>query len=179
MLGMVRALADARQPIYLYGEAGTGKSYLAKQLATLMEVEYSETPMSLGASRGDLLGRHTASQKEEHSFIAAKFPERFSTGGVFNFEEFDASDPRMVIVLNNALSSNHFYNSMNGVDLEKHPDFIPVATANTLGMGADAKFNREKLDAATLDRWNMGRVEVKFDLEIALYLARNSSRPYN
>jgi hypothetical protein len=177
MLGTVRALADARQPIYLYGEHGTGKSYLAKQLATLMGLDYSETPMSLGASRGDLLGRFTASA--ERAFIAAKFPERFSTGGVFNFEEFDASDPRMIIVLNNALSSKQFYNSMNGDDLWKHDCFIPLATANTLAMGATSRFNREKLDAATMDRWNMGRTHVDFDLTIARYLLHNPTRPYS
>jgi len=39
---------------------------------------------------------------------------------------------------------------------------------NTLGLGSGRSYNsRNRLDAATLDRWNMGRVQVHFDKRIA------------
>jgi hypothetical protein len=168
MFGYVLTLAQARQPIYLYGIKGTGKSHLARQLATYLDLPYGETPLSAGASRGDLLGRLTASS--ERPFIPAKFTQCYSGGGVFNFEEMDAALAEMIIVLNNALAGDYFENSMSGEALNKSENFIPVATANTLAMGANSKYIRERLDAATLDRWNPGRVEVKFDKKLAKHM---------
>jgi hypothetical protein len=162
LFGYVLTLAEERIPIWLCGPAGTGKSFIAQQIADYLEVSYGETPMTPGATRGDLLGRLTASP--DRPFILSRFAEIYSGGGVFNFEEIDASDPSMLIVLNNALAGSHLYNSANGEMYEKHGNFIPVSTANTWGLGANRDYTaRERLDAATIDRWRMGRVFVGID----------------
>jgi hypothetical protein len=159
LFGYAIVLAENRQPIMLIGPAGTGKSHLAAQLADYLGVAYGETPMSPGATRGDLLGRHTIG-----GFISAEFVELYGKGGVFNFEEIDASDASMLIVLNNALASGKLYNSASGEMVDKHDNFIPISTANTLGLGANTQFTaRERLDAATIDRWRMGRIFVPLD----------------
>jgi len=170
MFGYVLTLAECRIPIFLVGEFGTGKSWLAGQIADYLGVDYGETPMCLGATRGDLLGRFTANP--DQAFIAARFAEIYGNGGVFNFEEFDAGDPGLLIVLNNAMAGNHFYNSMNGDMIERSPEFIAVATGNTYGYGANTRYTaREHLDEATLDRWRMGRVWVDFDRDLEQFLA--------
>lgn len=162
LTGYILKLAENRQPIMLVGPAGTGKSHIAKQVANYLGLSYGETPMTPGATRGDLLGRHTIG-----GFIASEFTEKYSGGGVFNFEEIDASDPGMLIVLNNALAQSELFNSANGERYARHEDFIPVSTANTFGTGANREFTgRERLDAATIDRWRMGRVFVPLDEEI-------------
>jgi cobaltochelatase CobS len=162
LFGYALTLAENRQPLMLIGPFGTGKSFLAKQIADFLKLAYSETPMSPGATRGDLLGRHTLD-----GFITSEFVERYSGGGVFNFEEIDASDPSMLIVLNNALASDHLYNSANGEVYERHEDFVPVSTANTFGLGANRDYTgRERLDAATIDRWRMGRIFLPLDEKI-------------
>jgi AAA domain (dynein-related subfamily) len=168
MFGYVLTLALCRQPIYLYGQKGTGKSHIARQISTFLNLPYGETPMSAGASRGDLQGRLTASQTRE--FIPAKFCEIYGGGGVFNFEEIDAALAELLIVLNNAMAGNHFYNAMSGETLDKHGNFIAVSTANTLSLGANSQYLRERLDAATLDRWNMGRVPIDFDPAVAKFV---------
>lgn len=173
LTGYVVKLATARQNVMLIGPAGTGKSHIAKQVASLIRTEahpdglpYGETPMTPGATRGDLLGRHTVS-----GFIPSQFVEIYSGGGVFNFEEIDASDPSMLIVVNNALASDSLFNSANGEVYKKHPDFIALATANTFGLGSDSKYTgREKLDLATIDRFRMGRVVVTLDENLADHL---------
>lgn len=173
LAGYVKKLMECRQSVMLIGPAGTGKSHIARQVASLIRTEshpdglpYGETPMTPGATRGDLLGRHTVG-----GFIPSKFVEIYSGGGVFNFEEIDASDPSMLIVVNNALSSSWLYNSVNGERYDRHPDFIAVSTANTFGLGADAKYTgREKLDLATIDRFRMGRVLVPLDESLAEHL---------
>ena len=170
LFGYALTLAENRIAIMLVGPFGTGKSHLAKQLADYFRnsggmgenFRYAETPMTPGATRGDLLGRHTVG-----GFITAEFCELYSGGGIFNFEEIDASDPSMLIVLNNALASDRLYNSANGENYDKSPDFIALATANTFGLGANREFTgRERQDAATLDRWRMGRIFVELDESI-------------
>jgi hypothetical protein len=159
MFGYALLLAEARQPIMAIGPAGTGKSHLATQLAAHLGLGYSETPMSPGATRGDLLGRHTIG-----GFISSEFATRYGSGGLFNFEEIDAADPSMLIVLNNALASNCLYNSANGESYNRHADFVAYSTANTFGLGANREYTgRERLDAATIDRWRMGRIFLPLD----------------
>lgn len=170
LAGYVLKLCQARLNVMLIGPAGTGKSRIARQVASLIQTEahpdglpYGETPMTPGATRGDLLGRHTIG-----GFVTSQFVEIYSGGGVFNFEEMDAADPSMLIVVNNALASSHLFNSANGEIYEKHPDFIAIATANTFGLGSDAKYTgREKLDLATIDRFRMGRVLISLDERLA------------
>lgn len=162
LFGYALLLAEHRIPIMLVGSFGTGKSFLARQLSEYLSVPYGETPMTPGATRGDLLGRHTVS-----GFIPSQFCEIYSGGGIFNFEEIDASDPSMLIVLNNALAQDELYNSVDGCRYVKSDNFIGVATANTFGLGATREYvARERLDAATIDRWRMGRIVVPVDPKV-------------
>ena len=165
MFGYALVLAEARQPIMLVGPAGTGKSRLAKQLARHLELPYGETPITPGATRGDLLGRMTANPNQP--FILSKFAEMYGSGGVFNFEEIDAGDAGMLLVLNNAIAGDELHNSANGVTYARHADFVAIATANTFGIGANKNYNgREKLDFSTIDRWRMGRILMPRDEKI-------------
>jgi cobaltochelatase CobS len=106
--------------------------------------------------------------QENGGFVPAKFLEIYSGGGIFNFEELDAADANMVIVLNNALANDRLYNPVNGEVYEKSENFIPFATANTFGLGANRSYTgRERLDAATIDRFRMGRVLLELDENLA------------
>lgn len=161
--GYVLKLCKARIPVMLIGPAGTGKSHIAKQVAELLELPYGETPMTAGATPSWLLGRHTI-----EGFQPSQFLEIYSGGGVFNFEEIDAADPNMLIVVNNALASDRMFNPVTGEVHIKHQDFIPVSTANTFGLGANSSYTgRERLDLATIDRFRMGRVTVELDENLA------------
>jgi hypothetical protein len=159
MAGLAYRLAQARIPIMAVGPSGTGKSHLAKQTASFFGLTYGECPMTAGATPSWLLGSNTID-----GFISRPFLEAYSKGGIFNFEEIDASDPNMLLVANNALASDKLFNPMNGEVYERHADFIPFSTANTFGLGANRQHSaRERLDAATIDRWRMGRVFVPID----------------
>jgi hypothetical protein len=173
LFGYILVLAENRQPIMLVGPAGTGKSHVLRQLADYLELPYGETPMTNGATRGDLQGRMTANP--DKPFILSEFGERYSQGGLFNFEEIDAADAGMLIVLNNALASDQFFNSSNGERYDRSENFIAASTANTFGIGANRDYTgREKLDAATIDRWRMGRVFIPLDetIEEAMLFGR-------
>lgn len=162
LVGIALLLADARVPVMAIGPSGTGKSHLAKQVADILGLAYGECPMTAGATPSWLLGSNTI-----EGFISRPFLECYSKGGVFNFEEIDASDPNMLLVANNALASDKLFNPMNGESYDRHPDFIAFSTANTFGLGANRSHSaRERLDAATIDRWRMGRVFVPIDEDL-------------
>ena len=169
MAGFVIALAEARVPVMLVGPAGSGKSHLAKQLADYLEMTYAECPLTAGATPSWLLGSWNIKE-----YVTRPHLTQFEHGGVFNYEEIDAADPNMLLVMNQALASDEFFNPVNGEMYSKSDDFIPVSTANTFGLGATRAFTaRERLDAATIDRWRMGRVFVEVDTDLARWVALN------
>lgn len=163
LVGYILKLAKAGVPVMLIGPSGTGKSHIARQVSEILGVKYGQAAMTAGATRGDFLGRHTLS-----GFQPAEFPECYGSPSVFCFDEIDAAEPNMLILLNDALSGRYLHNSTDGTVIERHDEFMPFATANTFGLGPNAQYaGREKLDFATIDRWRMGRVYVELDEDLA------------
>lgn len=161
-LGYVITLAKARTPIYLVGPSGCGKSFMMRDLADALEMEYGELPLTAGATPSWLAGAETISGYKSRPFV-----DIYENGGVFCFEELDAADPNMLLLVNNALANEFFTNPVTGREIPKSDNFIPGATGNTWGLGANRQFTgRERLDAATLDRWRVGRVEVDYDEKV-------------
>lgn len=163
------ALAKARVLIMLTGPAGMGKSYWAANLARRLGLPFGSIPMAEGATPSWLLGRQTL-----QGFSESRFAQIWRDGGVFLFDEMDAADPNMLLVINDALANGVLYNPVDGSQIERHPDCILIAATNTLGLGADRNYTgRNRLDFSTLDRWRMGRVTVPYsaDTEEAILFA--------
>lgn len=158
-LGYVEVLAKARIPILLVGPSGSGKSFMMRDLADSLDMDYGETPLTAGATPSWLVGAETITGYKTRPFV-----EIYEKGGVYCFEEVDAADPNMLLLVNNAIANDSFFNPVTGQELVKHHDFIVGATANTWGIGSNRQYTgRERLDAATLDRFRVGRVEVQYD----------------
>jgi len=104
---------------------------------------------------------------EKGDTVMSQFVKIYGGGGVFLFDEMDAADENLLLGVNAALANGVFANPATGELIEQHPDFIPVAGMNTLGLGSGRDYNaRNRLDAATLDRWNAGRVQIALDPRI-------------
>jgi len=169
LTGYCLKLQKAGIPIMLIGESGGGKSFLLRQLADLLEFQYGECPMTAGATPSWLLGNWNI----KGDFVTRQAMERYAHGGIFNFEEIDASDPNMLLVSNQMLAADSYFNPASGEEIKKSADYVPASTANTLSQGANRQFTgRERLDFATVDRWRMGRVLVEFDPVLADNLVR-------
>jgi hypothetical protein len=99
--------------------------------------------------------------------VMSQFVKIYGGGGVFLFDELDAADENLLLGLNAALANGKFANPATGKIIEQHPDFIAIAGMNTMGLGATRDHGaRNRLDAATLDRWNPGRVIIELDPRI-------------
>ena len=141
--------------------AGAGKTTLASQAAEALQVPFHSTGALL--QKYELTGYMNAGGE----YVATSFYDAYKDGGVFLFDEIDASNPTAVIAFNQALA-NKEYTFPNGV-VTQHPDFYCIAAANTNGNGATANYKRQALDGATLDRF--ARIELNYDTKLELRLA--------
>jgi hypothetical protein len=95
--------------------------------------------------------------------LRTPFRDAFEKGGLFAWDDIDASDPRAFVAFNEALSNGRF--AFPDKVIEQHPDFVCVASANTWGTGATADYvGRNKIDSATLSRFV--RIEIGYDEQL-------------
>lgn len=106
----------------------------------------------------------------------------YEGGGVHVLDELDAADPNLLLTVNTALA-NGYCNVPHRPDkprAERHKDFVQIATANTVGRGADRMYvGRGQLDAATLDRFQIGMVEVTYDMGVEEMIAKAHAAAMN
>lgn len=159
--------------VLLVGPSGTGKTKLAQQVAEALDRPFTFNSMSAGVSESSVLGRVLPDASGNWTYRASPFVHAYRTGGVHLFDEIDAADPNLMVVVNAALANGHL--AIPFADLppvERHPDAVILAAANTYGNGADRQYvGRNALDAATMDRFRMGLVEVDYDGRIERALA--------
>lgn len=148
-----------REPLWLVGPAGTGKSTIAEQAAQAIGLDFSSKSCSAQTTETSLLGYMSATGE----YVGTEFRKRYEYGGVFLLDEVDNGNPNVLTVLNSALS-NTFMAFPDGM-VTRHKDFVLVATANTFGNGATAEYvGRNPIDKAFVDRFSM--VEVNYDLAV-------------
>jgi hypothetical protein len=84
--------------------------------------------------------------------VRTAFRDAFEHGGLFLFDEVDASSPQALLCINAAIANG--YCDFPEGRIKAHKDFRFIAAANTNGGGATREYSgRNQLDAATLDRF--------------------------
>lgn len=163
-------LASLRLNIFLTGPTGCGKTFVAKKVAEALDLEFSSVSVTIGMSKSDLLGYLLPIEAGGNfSYVPAPFVTAFESGGVFLLDEIDNGDPNTLGIVNQALANGEFYlpQRIGSNRVERHEDFICIAAANTFGTGADAMYvGRSQLDAATLDRFASGMVQMDYSDEV-------------
>ena len=156
---------DVGNLVFLVGPAGSGKTTIAMNVAEVLEKNFYFT----GAvhQKHELLGFTDAKGET----IRTPFRDAYEHGGVFLFDEYDASSPHAITAFNAALS-NAQCAFPDGI-VKAHPDFIAIAAGNTYGTGATRQYvGRFQQDAASLDRFVF--IEIDYDNELELLLAKQA-----
>jgi cobaltochelatase CobS len=153
--------------IWLAGPAGSGKTYAGKMIAKAMGLPFVFNGALANAF--ELLGFIDAGG----TYHRTAFREAFENGGVYMFDEVDGSDNSALLALNAALA-NGAAQFPDG-RIERHPDCVILASANTWGLGATAEYvGRSKIDAAFLDRFGV-RFDWQYDTALETAISGNEA----
>lgn len=169
-------LAVNREPIFLIGPTGSGKSYMARQVATATlrsdgeALPYSEVPCSAGISEGHLMGKLLPTgERGSFEFHHAALSGSYSSGGFCTLEEIDGCDPNTLLCVNSAIAGDEMALPNNPWEpsVAKHEDFVMCLIGNTWGLGADRMYvGRAQLDTAFLDRFCLNTLEIDYDTKL-------------
>lgn len=155
-------------PIYLAGEAGTGKNVICQQVAEALELDFYFTN---AVTQEYQLKGFTDAHGVYHE---TQFYKAFTHGGLFFLDEMDASVPEALIILNSALANGYFDFPAPIGKVMAHERFRVIAAGNTAGTGADIEYTgRYQLDASSLDRFSL--IDIDYSPEIELHLTNGNT----
>ncbi len=158
----VLAAIAAGLNVLLVGPAGSGKTHLCEQISKALSLDFSFTGAVLQEHK--LLGFRNPMGE----VIRTSFRDRYENGGVFLFDEMDASSPVALLAFNAGLANSA--QDFPDACVPRHPDFRAVATANTKLTGQDRQYvGRNQLDAASADRFYMVEMDYSAEVERAIY----------
>lgn len=156
--------------VYLHGPAGSGKTTAAAKCAEALGVQFY-----FAAKVSDeflLIGYNDA----HGNTVRTQFREAYEHGGVFLFDEMDASASGAIVALNAALA-NGICPFPDGI-VKRHKDFYCIGAGNTVLTGANRQYaGRTQLDGASIDRFVF--IEFAYDEALERDLASNSGWCYN
>lgn len=164
----VKTLITANIAVLLTGEAGSGKTTLAKHIAEDMRLKFYSMSMTRQTTLSHILGYMSVNGK----YIPSSLRKCFENGGMMLLDEIDAGDPNVLLSLN---TIENGYISFPESLIECHPDFRLVATANPQDQH-NFYTGRSKLDAATLDRFDIVDIDRDDELEKTLVNADTHQR---
>ena len=161
MFDTVLTMVNKDIPVFLSGPAGCGKNYLCKQVADALGLDFYFTNAVTQEYR--LTGFIDASG----IYHETEFYKAATKGGLFFLDEIDGSIPEVLILLNAAIA-NRYFDFPNG-RVTLHPNFRIIAAGNTSGSGGDSLYTgRTRLDAASLDRFCLVRINYSKAIERAI-----------
>lgn len=162
---IIRALANGLN-VYLHGPAGSGKTTVGKKAAVALGLPFYTTAKV--ESEYLLLGFRNA----QGETVRTPFRDAYEHGGVFLFDELDASSPGAIVALNMALA-NGVCPFPDGL-IQRHENFHCIGAGNTTLGGANRQYaGRNQLDGASVDRFYF--VEFPYDEALEMELATNKA----
>jgi len=144
-------------PVYLLSPTGVGKTHMAEQISIALNTGYEFT--SQITDEFQLLGYVDAIGDYQDT----PFYRAFVNGDLFFIDEIDASIPEALIKINMALSNDMM--SFPHKNLDKKDGFKVVVAGNTIEGATEEFTGRSKLDAASLNRFAIVKIDYDFEME--------------
>ena len=155
---------------YLWGDSGTGKSFIMKQVAELLGLVYYKAGKI--SEKHSVLGYHdvNGNYRFTPTFIATLY------GGLLGLDELDNGNPDNIVLLNDLyseLSHKLYYPTSvcevmfgENISVEINPNFRMISAGNTNGEGENLIYNsRGKIDESVHERWTPIKIDYDTDLE--------------
>lgn len=161
-----KTMTGQRLNVFLVGGAGVGKTTACQQVAEVLNLPFYFNGAIDSAYK--LSGFINA----QGQVVYTPFRKAYETGGVYLFDEMDASLPSATLAFNAALAGD-IADFPDGT-VKRHADFYCFAAGNTFGHGADRIFvGRNQQDGAFMDRFVKFHMTV--DEKMEFLLAGNDS----
>lgn len=140
-------LASLRLNALMVGPAGSGKTTAGQQVAEALGLPFYS--LNLGPSHDEwaLLGF----KSPDGVYVPGFLREPYEHGGVVLLDEMDNARADALVAINTLIENGHA--QFPDGRIERHPDFVLIAGANTYGKGGDRVYMRNQLDGATLNRY--------------------------
>jgi len=152
----------------IVGPAGSGKSLACEQVSRELQLPFYV------ANRVQNSFELTGFVNAQGKYVPTQFYEAYTKGGLFLFDEVDASAPEALVTINNAIAQGYMSFPGHVKNLNMHENFKLIAAGNTYGKGATSLYTgRNILDAATLDRFMI--IDWDYDLELEKRNVQNKS----
>lgn len=154
----VETLIKNRIPVLLEGPSGSGKTTIFMKAAAKAEIPYS----FISGTRQTTVSHIIGFMNVNGVYAPSPFRKAYVEGHYFNIDEMDAMDSNVLLIFN-SLENNIMY-FPDGYTEPPHENFRFMATANPQDQHQHY-VGRNKLDAATLDRFDQVMVERDPELE--------------
>ena len=172
-LDILLKVLSTKQNVMLVGSAGTGKTHAVSQCAEALKLPFHAISLSPQTTKSDLLGYGNATG----GYVVSPLFKAVSEGGVIVFDEIDAANAGVLVIINSLLSNGFIDFPVIG-QVKVHKDFRFACTANTYGFGADRQYvGRNQIDAATLDRFTVIDWQIDNELEKA-FIDDENQKPW-
>lgn len=145
-------------PVLLHGEAGTGKTTLAKQIAQALGLDFYK--QGFAGTKYDYTGYIDANGQRVETPAA----RAYKYGGLLLLDEIFASDPQALLAINGMRDGDPV--EFAGELIYPHKNFRLVCADNTIGMGATDGYDRNEQDISFVN--GLARIEVFPDPNIEL-----------
>lgn len=150
-----------KEPLYIFGPTGCGKTSCLKYLASRLNYAVYEATGHNRLEFPELVGHHTV-VNGNMSYEYGPLAMAMKHGGIFLINEVDLLDPSTAAGLNSVLDGSPLTIPENGGEIiHAHPAFRFVATANSNGAGDDTGLYQGVLrqNIALLDRFMLVRAD--------------------
>lgn len=151
--------------VFLVGEAGTGKTYLAEEIANAISRKHTTINCNQWTSPREVIGGETIEGYKEGKLVDA-----WENGKMLILDEMPKLDANTAGLLNEALAKTDavgdksFITTGEGRKVKKHPNFCVIATGNTTGKRTSSKYGgNNKQDASLLDRFSSSYYYLEFN----------------
>lgn len=154
--------------LFLVGGAGSGKTYMTKQIAEALSLEHHMISCTADMMRHDLFGFIDAGG----NYHTTALRRAWEFGGTQVIDEVDLASANLMGGLNDVANVDAEWLEFPDGRVPRHPDFRLIACANTIGEGATSTYRgRNALDGAFLDRFVFISVELDEAIETKRVMA--------